>query len=1364
MKLHALTLRALALGCTALVPTQTFAQVQDFTVTDAQTSTYTVSGGGTGTVSSTGSIKISTDNTNAIIATDGSSTARNKVSVYGKLESTGISSTAVLLGEYSDLVLAEGGTISATRNSSYGIDAALNTTVEIAGAMNTAGAGIHTANATNVGEQVRVLITATGSVKTTGTDPAPAIDLGQYGYLETKPKATIATTGARSVGIYANGNTTIVNAGNLSSRYHGIYLDGTDNKLTQSGTLTTFANGSSGIHAHNSGNAITLSETAEVTTVGVGSIGVWLENSNSLTTIAGAKIQTSSANSNAINALGSSVVSNAGSISTNGGNAYGIFLKSGGNVVTHSGSISTKGSTSFGISTSKGTATSFDTIKMTGQGSIATTGDYSVGAYLGDFSVLTMEKGTSVSTGGKSAFGIYAESNASVGIAGKIATSGSYSHGIILNQTGNVLTLSGSVETSDEDSDAIKTGRSNEISLKSGASVATGAQNSFGISMGDDAVLSIEQGASVSTTGTDAHAVQVRHNATVTNAGTISTKAYGSNAVYIWGNGGSLVNTGTIATEYEDSTAIIDASDAQAADDGTLITLSGGAVSTLGARAYGVFQGVHGTLDIDSGAVVETAGQNAHAVYMQGTGLVKNSGAISTSGSGAHGIYAEFSNPNSTNNSVIIEDGGSVTTNGAGSHGVYLGKYNTLVVEAGGHIETNGVGAYAVYALDNTAIVNASTTLVTNADGAHGIYLAGTGNTVTIGSIITNGDNAYGVYSAGASSAANGNKLTMLSGNSATSTPADSITTKGESSYGIWLGDYTQLEIQGGASITTNGKDSHALIASDDTVISNDGTLTTKEEGAYGVSLNGKRNSFTNTGTISTSGTDAIAVYAGPADSAADANKINMEGGTASTSGSGSYGVYLDDFAQFSMDEYSKITTAKAHAVYLTNDTQFTNYGTISAEGDGTVGVYAKNRNVITNYGVISGTDYAIWLDGEDNTVNFMKGMTLTGRVLVSDEDNTFVFDDGLNAQITIDVDNGVEPLHVSGEDYVFCTPTYYVEENISKTCTYTAVDPTGFAMLDELLEDAIVPVFDSVSRRHKPRGIVDEIAEDGLMVVPVGDDRLGRAPVMWARSYGSYRDQAAYEDIDAFQHGLGGLVAGIDGYVDAKTRAGVLLASTTGTASSSSLDIDWQTLFGGVYAGREVGENSILGLTVLAGGARYHSDRTIVDNTSATGKETAEADYDAAFVAPELSLKTSLGPVNLRLAGRYAALLVGDYEEEGSSSNLSVDDRTVHLAAVGATLSLPHRVNDRLTVEPFVGVEGRYASSNEIEAEVGTLGQSLSLDANGEKKVGRLIAGATAQYRAKNSNLTWKLSLKGTLQSDGTLAAVASFGGELRF
>ena len=386
---------------------------------------------------------------------------------------------------------------------------------------------------------------------------------------------------------------------------------------------------------------------------------------------------------------------------------------------------------------------------------------------------------------------------------------------------------------------------------------------------------------------------------------------------------------------------------------------------------------------------------------------------------------------------------------------------------------------------------------------------------------------------------------------------------------------------------------------------------------------------------------------------------------------------------------------------------------------------------------MISGTDYAIYLGGAGNTVNFMKGMTLKGRVFVGDENNTFVFGDGLNANITIDVDKGYEPLYVSGEDYVFCTPTYYVDAGVSESCTFAAVDPTGFAILDELLEDATVPVFESVSRRLKRRDAIGDVAEDqGMMVAPLGDGASWREPVAWARAYGSYRDQAAYDDIAAFQHGLGGLVAGIDGNIDARTRAGVLIASTTGTASSSSVDIDWQTLFGGVYAGREVGADSILGLTVLAGGAWYQSERTIIDNTSTTGSETAEADYSAGFVSPELSLKTSLGAAELRLAGRYAALFVGDYEEDGSSSDLSVGKRTVHLAGIGATVALPYRVNDRLTIEPYVGVEGRYASSKEMVGEVASLGQSVTLDADGDKKVGRVIAGANATYRSKNSKI----------------------------
>ena len=189
-----------------------------------------------------------------------------------------------------------------------------------------------------------------------------------------------------------------------------------------------------------------------------------------------------------------------------------------------------------------------------------------------------------------------------------------------------------------------------------------------------------------------------------------------------------------------------------------------------------------------------------------------------------------------------------------------------------------------------------------------------------------------------------------------------------------------------------------------------------------------------------------------------------------------------------------------------------------------------------------------------------------------------------------------------------------------------------------------------------------------------------------------------------------------------------------------------------------------MLGLTVIAGGAWYDLERTIIDNTSATGRETAEADYTAAFVSPELSLQSRLAFVSLKAAARYAALFVGDHEEDGSSSDLSVDARTIHMAGMSGTLAIPYAVNEALALEPYVGLEGRYASSPDVAAEAVAFGQSVSLDLDGDETVGRLFAGAAADYQAKDAALSLRLNLRGTLDSDGTKAAVASLDGELRF
>src|SRR6185312_11272229 len=96
----------------------------------------------------------------------------------------------------------------------------------------------------------------------------------------------------------------------------------------------------------------------------------------------------------------------------------------------------------------------------------------------------------------------------------------------------------------------------------------------------------------------------------------------------------------------------------------------------------------------------------------------------------------------------------------------------------------------------------------------------------------------------------------------------------------------------------------------------------------------------------------------------------------------------------------------------------------------------------------------------------------------------------------------------------------------------------------------------------------------------------------------------------------------GMGGWISPETKAGVFLGASSGTLSvKSSQSIDWQSWFGGLYAGRSLGERSQAGLTLLGGVTSYNSSRDVVDNTVASGFTVAKADYTGAFLSPELSL-----------------------------------------------------------------------------------------------------------------------------------------------
>ena len=181
--------------------------------------------------------------------------------------------------------------------------------------------------------------------------------------------------------------------------------------------------------------------------------------------------------------------------------------------------------------------------------------------------------------------------------------------------------------------------------------------------------------------------------------------------------------------------------------------------------------------------------------------------------------------PGTSDNDITIEAGGQIITAGSTAYGIYLGDYAQLTIDgadatagtAAGSIATYGAGAHGISAAYNTTIDNAGD-ITTSGNSASGIYLSGTGNTLThSGTITTGGDTGYGIYAAAGTSSSY-NAIAIEAGGR--------IITTGENAYGIYLGDYGVLTIA--AADTVNG-----LVAG--SITTGNSTDSSIGDGSYGI-------------------------------------------------------------------------------------------------------------------------------------------------------------------------------------------------------------------------------------------------------------------------------------------------------------------------------------------------------------------------------------------------------------------------------------------------------------------------------------------------------------------------------------------------
>ncbi|MCM8729762.1 autotransporter outer membrane beta-barrel domain-containing protein [Hephaestia sp. GCM10023244] len=160
---------------------------------------------------------------------------------------------------------------------------------------------------------------------------------------------------------------------------------------------------------------------------------------------------------------------------------------------------------------------------------------------------------------------------------------------------------------------------------------------------------------------------------------------------------------------------------------GTVVTVSGGSILTLGDVSYGLQSTSQGTI-LASDLPITTMGQRSYGAYAIGadTLIDLTNSAISTYGAGAEGMRAEDS-------AHITATGATIATSGGDASGV-VASAATVVLD-GGSVTTSGASAHGLSAQDGAGLTASNVT--TRVSGSTAAVVQITGGTLTTPTIMT---------------------------------------------------------------------------------------------------------------------------------------------------------------------------------------------------------------------------------------------------------------------------------------------------------------------------------------------------------------------------------------------------------------------------------------------------------------------------------------------------------------------------------------------------------------------------------------------------------------------------------------------------
>ena len=709
------------------------------------------------------------------------------------------------------------------------------------------------------------------------------------------------------------------------------------------------------------------------------------------------------------------------------------------------------------------------------------------------------------------------------------------------------------------------------------------------------------------------------------------------------------------------------------ADNQTGLIQPGGTIMTPG---NGVDAGSNNT--ITNAGTISTLGPGGIGINALAGNAITNSGLISTASIGASAIFIGGFVRGSSN---TVLNAGTISTTGANAFGIVAPSDNNRLVNAG-LITTTGVAAHGIVAFGNSNLTENRGTISTLGVRAAGIfYDIGSNSTVlNMGSITAQGQDAWGI---------------RVRDNSAVFNHG-AIATFGPGGLGIEGGDNNTIFNHG--TISSIGNGAHGIQGTNNNTIGTSGTITTSGLGAAGIWIDGNNNLVAQSGVISTAGVVGSGIVLN-----GDSNTVRNSG-TIETRGSAAHGVFA-----------------------FGDGNTVVNEGSILANGTNAVGVFdVGNNTTVINSGLISATGpgavvNAVRFTGTGNTLRLLPGSVLVGPVTFNQPGNNLDIANGLSINNTFTgntprvIANGA-PSAVNGLEVA-------------------VVDPTALAIADDIIFDLTNSVSGSVFSRLRSERLGGSTGQ--VVALLQEDDGLGFASSMdtgteaWVEVFGLAREQRDTSPAVGADHYLGGIVTGVDTPIGADARAGLFLGASYGNldVKFGSQDEDIGSAFIGAYGGYASGPWAI-DLVVTGGWSRYNLSRNIANNTAPGGMETASAEHDGFFIAPELSVAHTasingqevIPSVQLGYAGTH----LDGYTETGSSSTMSVDDRFIHLLTGRFQVTVPVRIPqnaDTIYFAPYAGIEGRTRLDNS-DVDAVLLGQTISFDPGGEDSVGAALAG----------------------------------------